>query len=110
MSKPPNASKTFKVAHRELGDAPEVPAGVISIDGDHRLHVISAEPAFADLLGLAAATLNGSDTFMVRARPPANAKPLTLHKRRVARTDADAGAALVELLWKNYGLVLTPAA
>lgn len=101
-------SKRFAVSHRELGSETDRPAGVIDIDSEHRITVVSAEEDFTDLLDLAADTLNDDDGFMVRARQPPDAPPLTLHKREVPRDDPAARAALVELLGKRYQLFLTP--
>ena len=109
MSNTQSATRTFKVEHRAPGDPAAVEAGVIAIDGEHRVSVISADDKFAALLDLAAETLNDSDVFMVRAAPRPGDEPLKLRKRSVERTAPDAGEALVELLRRNYGFELTPA-
>ena len=109
MPNPQLPAKSYKVVHRTLGDSSPVEAGVIAIDGEHRISVISVGDKSADLLRLAARTLNASDTFMVRAAPRPGDQPLTLRKRPVARTAPDAGEAVIELLRKNYGFELTPA-
>jgi hypothetical protein len=97
---------SFRVTYHEPGDASGSPAGVLSIDTSHHITVKSAEPEFAARLELAASSLNKSDAFLVRAKPPADAQPLSLHKRRVPRGAADARDAVIELLRKQYGLVL----
>lgn len=104
-----NESETFAVAHRELGSETDQPAGMVEIDGEHQITVVSAEEDFADLLDLAADTLNDSDDFTVRAPQPPDAAPLTLHKRAVRRDDPAARDALLEVLGKRYRLFLTPA-
>ncbi len=109
MSNAQAPGRTFQVAHRAPGEAPAVAAGTIAIAADHQISIVAAEADFADLLELAADTLNDSEVFMVRAAPAADAKPLTLTKRRVKRTDPDAGEAVIELLRRNYGFELTPA-
>lgn len=105
----PQAVNTFRVAHRAPGEDAAVAAGIVSIDAEHHIHVIAAEPAFADLLDLAAGTLNAHDVFMVRAAPRPDGAPLTLRRRSVPRTAPDAAAAVIDLLRRNYGLELTPA-
>ena len=102
--------ETFKAMHHEPGSKPASLAGIISIDGNQRIAILSAEPEFAPLLELAASTLNKSKDFMIRARPPEDAKPMSHYKRSVARDDAEARAAVFELLEKQYSLILTPEA
>ncbi len=108
MSNAEDESKTYLVSHRDLEGAPETRAGIIAIDGEHYVKVVSAEPQFADLLALAESTLNDSEVFMVKTKPPADAPPMSLYKRRVERTAPDAGDTVIELLRRDYGFVLTP--
>jgi hypothetical protein len=108
MSNAEDESKTYRVSHREREGAPETPAGIIAIDGEHYVKVISAEPKFADLLALAESTLNDSEVLLVKTKPPADAEPMSLYKRQVERTAPDAGDTVIELLRRDYGFVLTP--
>jgi hypothetical protein len=108
MAEAQTGERTFNVVHHRPG-GPAVAAGVIAIGADHRIRIVEADPKAADLLELAAETLNDKDTFMVRAAPPPDAEPMTLHKRAVARSEAAAGEAVIELLRRNYGFELTPA-
>ena len=109
MPDKPPAVKTFRVAHRAPGEAAAVAAGIITIDAEHRIEVIAAAPAFADLLALAAETLNASEVFMLRAAPQPGSQPLTLRRRSVPRTTPQAAEAVIEVLRRTYGLELTPA-
>jgi hypothetical protein len=109
MSNPPPAAKTFRVAHRAPGETAAVAAGVVTIDAEHRIRVIAADPAFAGLLDLAAETLNESEAFMLRAAPQPGSPPLTLRRRSVPRTAPQAAEAVIEVLRRTYGLELTPA-
>jgi hypothetical protein len=98
---------SFSVTYHEPGDESGLPAGVLSIGADQHITIVSTEPKFASRLELAADSLNKSESFMIRAKPPADAEPLSLHKRRVLRGSADARSAVIELLRKQYGLSLT---
>ncbi len=98
----------FQVTYSAPGETDAVPAGVIAIDAEQHLRLVSAEPALADRLAIAISTLNSSDAFTVRAAPQPGDAPLSLRKRRVPRDAPDARAALLNLLHKIYGLDLMP--
>jgi hypothetical protein len=98
---------SFRVTYHEPGDASGSAAGVLSIDTNQHITITSAEPEFASRLELAASSLNKSGAFLVKAKPPADAEPLSLHKRRVPREAPEARDAVIELLRKQYGLVLS---
>ncbi len=98
----------FNVMHRAPLDEEGVPAGVVALDAEHRLHVVSSEADFADALDLAAELLNSSDKFLIRAASP-DEESRTVRKRVVPRDAADARAALFTALREKYGFELTPA-
>lgn len=102
------AERSYRVLAKAESAGPERPAGVIRIDAANRVTVVSTEPQFADVLNLAANTLNDSDVFSVRVVPP-GAKPFSLHKKRVPRDSPEAPAALLTELRKTYGFTLEPA-
>jgi hypothetical protein len=102
-------AQTYNVARvLSSGQAP-VPAGKISIDATHHIHIIASEPHSAGRLEMAAGELNLRDSFNIRTAPPEDAQPMSLWKRQVMRTDADAGEAIREILIKDFGLILEPA-
>ncbi|HUZ63550.1 MAG TPA: hypothetical protein VMU82_07535 [Acetobacteraceae bacterium] len=103
-----NEAAMFQAAFRAPGDKNAVPAGVLAVDAEHRLRLVSAEPELADRLAIAVSTLNGRETFTVRAAPQPGDAPLSLRKRRVPRDAPEARSAMLEMLRKTYGLELTP--
>jgi hypothetical protein len=86
-----------------------VPGGVIAIDANHHVSVISAEPDFATKLDIAASMLNSSEDFLLNDTPPPKASPRAQYRRIVSRDAADARQALLEILHDRYGFDLTPA-
>lgn len=109
MPHPSPTVKTFRVAYRVPGAATALAAGIVTIDIDHHIEVIAAKPEFADLLALAAETLNASEVFMLRAASKPGNPPLTLRRQNVPRTAPEAAEALAELLSRTYGLELIAA-
>jgi hypothetical protein len=108
MSSGRTGSQTFNVAHSAPLDEEAVAAGVIAIDDDQQVRVISAEADFAELLDLAAEMVNSSDNFLVHADPP-DQTSRTIRKRVVPRGADNAREALLTVLSEKYGLELTPA-
>ena len=109
MAKKPAAQEQFNVTHSAPFEAQDAPAGVVAIDAGHRLTVVSATPAYADRLGLAASMLNSSEAFLLNALPPAGTMTRTQFRRVVERDATEARAALLEILHDKYGFTLTPA-
>ncbi len=110
MSASAPGSQTFKVTHSEPFKPDNVLAGVIDLDANHYVHVVSAEPQFAAKLGVAADMLNSSDTFLLNEPPPGDEETRKQYRRIVARDAADAREALLTILSDRYGFALTPGA
>jgi hypothetical protein len=108
MSSERTDSQTFMVTHKAPLDEVGVPAGVVAIDANQQVAVVSAEAAFTDLLNLATSMVNSSENFLIPAPPPAGASPRTIRKKIVARDAANAREALREVFRGTYRLVLTP--
>jgi predicted RNase H-like nuclease len=108
MSSERTGSQTFTVTHSAPLDEEAVAAGVIAIDGDQHVQVISAEAEFAELLDLAADMVNSSDDFLVHADSP-DETSRAIHKRVVPRDADNAREALLTVLREKYGFELIPA-
>lgn len=109
MAKKPSAQETFTVTHSAPFEASGVPAGVVAIDDSHHLAVVSAEPAYAAKLDLAASMLNSSEEFLLNVPPPPDVQTRMQYRRTVARDAQDARDALLQILLEKYGFTLTPA-
>jgi hypothetical protein len=110
MSNTRNGIDIYTVHHREPfeDEEPGMLAGVLRIDSDHHIDVVSAEPPFADTLELAAEMINEADEFMVRTIPPPETPPASC-ARAVARDTPEARAAVLDILRDEYGFELSPA-
>lgn len=105
-----HSGDTYTVRHTvPFEDEEGKPAGVVRIGADQQIAIVSAEPAFADTLELAAETLNDTDEFALRTSPPEGQNPRSSHRRLVARDAPDARDAVIEALRADYGFELTPA-
>lgn len=102
-------SQRFTVTFSAPFEASGVPAGVIAIDANHYLTVVSAEPGFADKLNIAASMLNSSEDFLLRDAPPPESSPRAQGRRIVSRDSADARQALLDVLRDRHGFELSPA-
>ena len=109
MTKKPPAGQNFAVTHSAPFEPSGVPAGVIAIDANHYVSIISAEPDFATKLDIAASMLNSSEDFLLNDTPPPKASPRAQYRHIVSRDAADARQALLEILHDRYGFDLTPA-
>ena len=108
MTPVPAGPSKFTVTHSAPFEE-TLPAGVVEIDPGQMLSVISAEPAFAGKLELAVEMLNSNEDLLVRETAPPGAATRAQFRRIVARDDADARQALLDILRDNYGFELTPA-
>ncbi len=107
MSGVAEEGERFSVTHSAPFKPSDVPAGVVSIDARHYIHVVSAEPNFADTLDVAAGMLNSSEHFLLNEPPPDGAETRTQYRRTVPRDSAEARGALMEILNSRYGFSLT---
>lgn len=109
MAKKPASADRFTVTYNAPFEAENAAAGVVAVDAAHRLSVVSAEPAYAAKLDLAASMLNSGEAFLLNALPPEGTATRAQFRRVVARDAAEARAALLEILRDKYGFTLTPA-
>ena len=109
MASEQTGTQTFNVTHKAPLDEDAAPAGVVAVDAEHRLHVVSTEPEYEDRLEMAAEMLNRSGTILLPAHPPDDGESRGIYKTAVLRTEPGARNALLTNLREKYGFSLMPA-
>jgi hypothetical protein len=102
-------AQQYTVSNHTPGEAPR-PAGKVFIDDDGTVMVLVATPDSEDLLEAAVATINESETVSLRLPPADDATRFARRAREVERAEEDFPAAVVDTLWRSFGLKLEPVA
>jgi hypothetical protein len=99
--------RRYDVVYRGGGAAQ--PAGVVTMGADGRLSVVSAEPEFAEKLGIVVNNMNAMQYEHVEAPAPADAPRYALYSRAIGRGDPQFVPAMMKHLTSSYDLELRPS-
>lgn len=103
-------SEEFQVTYSEPFGVTDAVAGVVSIDANHMLTVVSAKTAYVTKLTLVASVLNSNDEFLLNVNPSEGVLTRWQYRATVSRKSAEARSALLKILHDKYGFTLSPLA
>lgn len=99
---------TFRIERPDEGGMPPTPIGRLGCDGNGRLHLLEADPAYTAALGSVLEAVNGQEALRVKVPPPPEAEEGGVWWSTITRDDPDLLDSLPPYFEQKYNLLLTP--